>query len=51
MAPDKRESWRQAARPELEKRLDEYAKSQIAFQKRLNDAQKWELGEILAQLK
>ena len=51
MPPDEREKWRETAHPELEKRLDEYAKSQIAFQKRLNDAQKWELGEILAQLK
>ena len=51
MPPDKREQWRQTAQPELEKRLDNYAKSQIAFKKRLNDAQKWELGEILAQLK
>jgi hypothetical protein len=37
--------------PELEKRLDAYSKAQLSFQKRLNATQKWELGEILSQLK
>lgn len=51
MSPEEREQWRVLARPELEKRLDAYARSQLAFQKRLNATQKWELGEILSQLK
>ena len=51
MTPEEREVWRQSARPELEKRLDAYSKEQLAFQKKLNATQKWELGEILSQLK
>ncbi len=43
--------WRRQMRPELEQRLDAYAHAQLALQKKLNDSQKWELGEILAQLK
>ena len=51
MSPEEREVWRKTARPELEKRLDAYAREQLAFQKKLNATQKWELGEILSQLK
>ena len=51
MTPEEREVWRQSARPELEKRLEAYSKEQLAFQKKLNATQKWELGEILSQLK
>ena len=50
MSPEEREVWRVQAQPELEKRLDNYAKAQLSFQKRLNATQKWELGEILSQL-
>ena len=51
MSPEAREAWRSKAMPELEKRLDAYSKAQLSFQKRLNATQKWELGEILSQLK
>ena len=51
MSPEAREAWRAKATPELEKRLDAYSKAQLSFQKRLNATQKWELGEILSQLK
>ena len=51
LTPEDREIWRKSARPELEKRLNAYAKEQLAFQKKLNATQKWELGEILSQLK
>jgi hypothetical protein len=50
MDPNEREKWRQNAKPILENKLEEYAKAQIALRKRLNDAQKWELSEILAAL-
>ena len=46
-----REAWRRQMRPELERRLDAYAHAQLALQKKLDESQKWELGEILAQLK
>ena len=46
-----RAAWRRLMRPELERRLDAYAHAQLALQKKLNDSQQWELGEILAQLK
>ncbi len=48
---NQRAVWRRQMRPELERRLEAYAHAQLSLQKKLNDSQKWELGEILAQLK
>lgn len=51
MSEEEREHWRDVARPELEKKMDDFARVQLAFQKHLTEIQKWELGEILSQLK
>lgn len=45
-----RASWRRVARRRLEVSLDEFAQAQMALERRLNDAQKWELGEIFRTL-
>ena len=50
MDPNEREKWRKNAIPTLETKLDEFAKAQLALRNRLNDAQKWELSEIIAAL-
>ena len=46
-----RADWRQRAIPRLNAALDEFAYAQLHLQKKLNDEQKWELGEILSLLK
>ena len=51
MSEEERERWRNVARPELERKMDDFARMQLAFQKHLTEVQKWELGEILSQLK
>lgn len=48
--PQSRERWRKAAKPRLEEKLDRFAKAQLRLRKRLNDAQNWELNEIIALL-
>lgn len=48
--PDAREKWRKNARPGLEAKLDKFARAQLKLRKRLNDAQNWELNEIIALL-
>ena len=45
-----RGAWRARARTRLAASLDEFAKAQADLLKRLDDAQKWELGEILRTL-
>ena len=51
MNDSQRDAWRKSARPALEKKLDDYAHAQLNLRNRLNESQKWELGEILARLK
>ena len=51
MDENARQSWRKSAKPRVEKRLELFAQAQLHLQKRLTEAQKWELGEILALLK
>lgn len=51
MSPDDREEWRRNAKPRTEAALERFANAQMQLQKRLNDAQKWELGEILGLLR
>lgn len=48
--PDQRSKWRKSAKPKIEEQLESFAKAQIQLRKRLNDAQNWELNEILALL-
>ncbi len=45
-----RDAWRAKARTRLAGSLDAYARAQADLMKRLDDAQKWELGEILRTL-
>lgn len=46
-----REVWRRESRVGVEAGLDAYASSVQRLSRRLTDAQRWELGEILSQLK
>ena len=51
MTPEERETWRRSAKPRTEAALERYANAQMLLHQRLNDAQKWELGEILGLLR
>ena len=51
MSEEERKAWRKQAKPRTEAALEQFANAQMQLQKRLNDAQKWELGEILALLR
>lgn len=51
MTPEEREIWRRSAKPRTEAALERYANAQMLLHQRLNDAQKWELGEILGLLR
>lgn len=51
MDPQQREVWKISASKKLEIELERFANAQILLQNQLNDAQKWELGQILALLK
>ncbi len=51
MDEDTRANWRKSAIPRLNGALDQFANAQLKLQKKMNDAQKWELGEILSLLK
>ena len=51
MPPEKRDEWRKSARHAFEMEIEKFAQAQLQLQKKLTDAQKWELGEILGLLK
>ncbi len=51
MDENERAAWRKSAIPRLNSALEQFAHAQLQLQKKLNDAQKWELGEILSLLK
>ena len=51
MNEEERAAWRKSAIPRLNNALDEFAHAQLQLQKKMDDAQKWELGEILSLLK
>ena len=51
MTEEERKIWRAQAKPRTEAALEQFSNAQMQLQKRLNDAQKWELGEILALLR
>lgn len=51
MSSDEREKWRCSAKPRVEVALDRFANAQMQLHQRLNEAQKWELGEILGLLR
>ncbi len=51
MDPQQRELWKISASKKLEVELEQFANAQLQLQNQLNDAQKWELGQILALLK
>lgn len=46
-----RDVWRQKAAIRLNEALDSYAQAQMKLQKKMNEAEKWELGEILSLLR
>lgn len=46
-----RDAWRQNAAVRLDEALDSYAQAQMKLQKKMNEAEKWELGEILSLLR
>ena len=51
MDEEERAAWRKSAIPRLNTALEEFAHAQLQLQRKMNDAQKWELGEILSLLK
>ena len=51
MDEEERAAWRKSAIPRLNSALEEFAHAQLQLQRKMNDAQKWELGEILSLLK
>ena len=51
MDEETRANWRKSAIPRLNDALEQFAYAQLQLQKKMNDAQKWELGEILSLLK
>ena len=50
LSPEDREVWRRKAQGKLANALDEFARAQGDLLHRMNDAQKWELGEIFRTL-
>lgn len=46
-----RKAWRQKAGVRVNEALDSYAQAQMKLQKKMNEAEKWELGEILSLLR
>ena len=51
MPESDRERYRMQATPSVGKALEDYAHAQIALRKRMTEAQQWELGEALMQLR
>ena len=51
MSESDRERYRMQATPSVGKALEDYARAQIALRKRMTEAQQWELGEALMQLR
>ena len=51
MDEDSRANWRKTAIPRLNQALEHFAQAQMHLQKRMNEVQKWELGEILSLFK
>ncbi len=51
MNEEQRLKAKKNASPNVQKALDEFAQAQITLKSRMNDAQKWELSEVLSQLK
>ena len=51
MSEDERKAYRQQATPSVENALERYAQAQMALRKRMTEAQQWELGEALMQLR
>ena len=51
MSEDDRKVYRQKATPRVEQALERYAQAQMALRKRMTEAQQWELGEALMQLR
>ncbi|MBR4986300.1 MAG: hypothetical protein IKY83_11255 [Proteobacteria bacterium] len=46
-----REIWRKKASIRVNEALDSYAHAQLKLQKKMNETEKWELGEILSLLR
>ena len=51
MDEDARANWRKTSIPRLNRALEQFAHAQMHLQKKMNEVQKWELGEILSLLK
>lgn len=51
MPEESRGEYRRVSSSRVEASLEAYAKAQIGLKQRMNDAQKWELSEVLSQLK
>ena len=50
MDEEARAGWRKKAVPNVNQALERFAQAQMQLQKRLNEDQKWELGQILSLL-
>lgn len=50
LTPEERDLWRKKAQGKLSASLDAFARAQGDLMRRMNDAQKWELGEIFRTL-
>lgn len=51
MPESERDGYRSKVSPKIEKALESYAQSQMHLKKRMNEAQQWELSEILSQIR
>ena len=51
MDDEAREKYKASATPRVEAALEAYAEAQNNLRKRMTEAQRWELGEALMQLK
>lgn len=51
MDASQRAEWQRRVAPKTREKLDEFARAQQHLNDRLSESQKWELGEIISQLK
>ena len=51
MDDDAREKYKASVSPRVEAAMEAYAEAQSSLRKRMTEAQRWELGEALMQLK
>lgn len=51
MDESQRAEWQHRVAPKMREKLDEFARAQQRLNERLSESQKWELGEIISQLK